>query len=225
MSITRIVTLTLFLISLLALRPAQGAEVTNGEGWLDVKITRQIESVEVSHQGRTVTIQRNQDIHNTINPDFARTSRKCPPFCIQKMVIAPGVETIGERDLLDYLEQITDGDDSIVVIDSRTPRWLEKGTIPGSINLPYKLLLDDDKQQQIIDILVDGFDVERNGELFNFKHAKTLVLFCNGPWCGQSPSNIRALLKLGYPPHKLKYYRGGMQLWESFALTTVKPGE
>ena len=59
--------------------------------------------------------------------------------------------------------------------------------------------------------------------LFSFKRAKTLVFFCNGPWCGQSPTNIRVLLKHGYPPHKLKYYRGGMQMWESLGLTTIKP--
>ncbi len=32
----------------------------------------------------------------------------------------------------------------------------------------------------------------------------------------------KALLNLGYPPHKLKWYRGGMQSWEQLGLTTVK---
>jgi hypothetical protein len=32
------------------------------------------------------------------------------------------------------------------------------------------------------------------------------------------------LLKFGYPPHKLKWYRGGMQDWEILGLTTV-PGK
>jgi len=50
-----------------------------------------------------------------------------------------------------------------------------------------------------------------------------LLLYCNGPWCGQSPTNIRTLLTLGYPAHKIKWYRGGMQAWESLGLTTVKP--
>ena len=139
------------------------------------------------------------------------------------MVLADGVETIGEREMLDYLEQLTEGDDSILVIDSRTPRWLERGTIPGSVNIPYKQLTGHNSEDNIIDILVDRFDVSYTNKLFNFKHAKTLVLFCNGPWCGQAPTNIRALLKLGYPPAKLKYYRGGMQMWELFSLTTVTP--
>jgi hypothetical protein len=42
-------------------------------------------------------------------------------------------------------------------------------------------------------------------------------------WCGQSPSNIKTLLKFGYPAHKIKWYRGGMQSWSNLGLNTVKP--
>lgn len=31
------------------------------------------------------------------------------------------------------------------------------------------------------------------------------------------------MLVLGYPPGRIKWYRGGMQGWKSFGLTTVKP--
>ena len=203
-----------------ALADEQSDESNDG---LRVKISRHVDSVRVKHEGRALIIQRNQDIHNTIHPDFARTSRKCPPFCIQPMILAPGVETVGEREMLDYLSQMSDGDDSILVIDSRTPRWLNKGTIPGSVNIPYKRLTKSNSEANIVGILVNQFDVKREDRLFNFKQAKTLVLFCNGPWCGQAPTNIRALLKMGYPPEKLKYYRGGMQMWELFGLTTVRP--
>jgi rhodanese-related sulfurtransferase len=34
---------------------------------------------------------------------------------------------------------------------------------------------------------------------------------------------IKGLLKMGYPPHKILWYRGGMQDWESRGLSTVKP--
>ncbi|MDH3355786.1 MAG: rhodanese-like domain-containing protein, partial [Chromatiales bacterium] len=40
---------------------------------------------------------------------------------------------------------------------------------------------------------------------------------------GQSPLAIKALLKLGYPAEKLKWYRNGMQDWEILGLSTVKP--
>ncbi|MGD8619555.1 MAG: rhodanese-like domain-containing protein, partial [Gammaproteobacteria bacterium] len=60
-----------------------------------VKITPDIVSVEVTHNGKKAVIMRNQDQKNTVNEAFARTSRKCPPFCIQPATLAPGVETIG----------------------------------------------------------------------------------------------------------------------------------
>jgi len=41
-------------------------------------------------------------------------------------------------------------------------------------------------------------------------------------WCGQSPTNIKDLLALGYPAHKIKWYRGGMQDWEILGLNTAK---
>ncbi|MGH8120289.1 MAG: rhodanese-like domain-containing protein, partial [Gammaproteobacteria bacterium] len=76
---------------------------------LDVRITQDIESVEVNHAGKKVTIVRNQEPGNIINPDYAKTARKCPPFCIQPMVIAKDVETIGELEMLDYLQRSSRG--------------------------------------------------------------------------------------------------------------------
>ena len=54
-----------------------------------VKITPDIASVDVMHNGKKATITRNQDQKNTVKSAFAKTSRKCPPFCIQPAVLAP----------------------------------------------------------------------------------------------------------------------------------------
>ena len=70
-----------------------------------VKITDDVVSVKVLHNGNPVTIKRNQSLDNKINPDYAITSRKCPPFCIQPGNIAEGVETITELELLEYLKR------------------------------------------------------------------------------------------------------------------------
>jgi len=64
---------------------------------------------------------------------------------------------------------------------------------------------------------------DQKTESWDFTKAKELLLWCNGPWCGQSPRAIRALLAIGYPAEKLHYYRGGMQMWQSLGLTTVLP--
>ena len=200
-----------------------GSPVPGSAPTLAVNITSALSSVDVMHKGRKVTIMRNQDQDNCVNPDFAKTSRKCPPFCIQPSELAPGVKTIAELEVLDCLTKISDGDASIMVIDSRTPDWVEKGTIPGTMNIPWdKLDLEKSGPTGVADVLEKELGAKRLDGFWNFDGARTLVLFCNGPWCGQSPTNIKALLKIGYPAHKLRWYRGGMQDWEILGLTTVK---
>lgn len=191
---------------------------------LEVQITSDIETVEVLHNGKKIVIQRNQDPENSVNPVYARTSRRCPPFCIQPIKLAEDVETVGEIEVLNYLRQISKGDESVLVIDSRTPGWLENGTIPGSVNIPWNTLSPAQGADpfEIADILEQKFGAVSMEGLWDFSKAKTLVLFCNGMWCGQSPSNIRTLLRFGYPASKLKWYRGGMQNWEILGLTTVR---
>ena len=200
----------------LAIAPAQAAEVN---------ISADLESVDVKHGDGTVNIMRNQNQKNTVNPAFAKTSRKCPPFCIQPSTLAPGVETIAELEVLDYLKRMTEGDDSIVVIDSRTPAWVAKGTIPGAINIPWTALNQAKGADPISigEILEGRFNAQNLEGLWDFRNARTLVMFCNGMWCGQSPTNIKTLLAFGYPAHKIKWYRGGMQNWEILGLTTAKP--
>ena len=53
-----------------------------------VQITAGLGSVDVMHGGQKITIMRNQDTKNTVNPAFAKTSRECPPFCIQPSRLA-----------------------------------------------------------------------------------------------------------------------------------------
>ena len=191
----------------------------------EVNITADIESVSVKHGDTTVSIMRNQNQKNTVNPAFAKTSRKCPPFCIQPAVLAPGVETIAEVEMLDYLKRMSEGDDSIIVVDSRTPAWVAKGTIPGAINIPWTSLSQAKGADPISigEILEGRFNAQNLEGLWDFRNAHTLVMFCNGMWCGQSPTNIKSLLGYGYPAHKIKWYRGGMQDWEILGLTTAKP--
>ena len=189
-----------------------------------VGITPDMTSVSVMHNGKKTSITRNQDQKNTVNPAFAKTSRKCPPFCIQPAVLAPGVETIAEVEMLDYLSKMSAGDASILVIDSRTPDWVKKGTIPGAVNIPWTALNPAKGADPISigEIMVDKFGVKELEGLWDYSGAKTLVMFCNGMWCGQSPNNIKNLLKFGYPADKIKWYRGGMQDWEILGLSTLK---
>ena len=191
---------------------------------LEVKISNDIGFIDVKHKGKEIRIQRTQSPNNLVKPEYANASRKCPPFCIQPHNLGGGVETVGELELLNYLRKISSGDNSILIIDSRTEDWVSNGTIPGSINIPWTLLKPEAGADpfQIAEILEKKFGVMNIEGLWNFSDVKTLVLFCNGMWCGQSPSNIKTLLRFGYPAEKLKWYRGGMQNWEILGLTVVK---
>ena len=190
----------------------------------NVRITKDIMSISASTADGKVEIKRNQDNGATINPAFAKTSRKCPPFCIQPIVLAPGVETLGEVEVIDYVKRMSDGDSSIIVIDSRTPDWFIRGSIPGAVNIPWTVLNPAKGADPISigEIMEGTFGAKQLEGLWDYSNAKTAVMFCNGMWCGQSPNNIKNLLKFGYPAHKIKWYRGGMQNWENLGLTTVK---
>lgn len=191
---------------------------------LEVNISTNLASVEVMHRGRNVKIIRNQNQSNIINPEFAKTSRKCPPFCTQPSELAPGVKTIAELEMLHFLKTISDGDASTMVIDSRTQAWVEKGIIPGTVNIPWDTLnIGKSDPAAVQTILENQLGAKRRDGFWSFDNVKTLVLFCNGPWCGQSSTTIKGLLKLGYPAHKILWYREGMQGWESLGLTTIKP--
>ncbi|GAB4385737.1 rhodanese-like domain-containing protein [Albidovulum sp.] len=175
---------------------------------LRVNITRERPTVTVTTAAGPVTIRREQDPDARLSGDWARVARDCPPFCIQPMVPAPGVTTIGELELLDLLEGGT-----AVVIDSRTRDWFTGGTIPGAVNIPYDEIGD----------RLGELGCEPDFEGWDCTAAREVALFCNGPWCGQSPSAIRVMIAAGYPAERIRYYRGGMQVWRLLGLTVIRP--
>ncbi|OWU85511.1 sulfurtransferase [Oceanicola sp. 22II-s10i] len=188
-------------VSALALLTAAVTPVAAQE---PVNIAPGLMSVTVETEKGPVAISRIQDNTHEITGDFARTSRPCPNFCIQPMTPAEGVRTIGELELLDALQN-----PSVTVIDSRVrPDW-ETGTIPGAISMPYTEMADRLHELGCAPDF-DGFECEDVGEI---------VLFCNGPWCGQSPTAIRRIIEAGYPADKIMYYRWGMQGWRMLGLT------
>ena len=198
--------------------------------------------LHVMHQGRSVKVERVQDPSYELRGYFSKTSRKCPPFCIGRMSVDPRVDTVGEIEVFDFMENQL-RDDKGVIIDARTPSWHAKGTIPGSVNIPFTVLSKSADDPEMVEQL-KAFGVKPRGDVglmtkkleewgvmdaelkndkWDFSQCKELLLWCNGPACGQSPRAIQGLLAAGYPPEKLKYYRGGMQLWQLFGLTTIVP--
>lgn len=189
---------------------------------LDVNITKDIASIKVPHGNKMITIKRNQDNKATISGDFSKTSRNCPPFCVQPVSVADGVKTIGEWELILFMLNNLK-DKSGILIDARTSSWFKKGTIPGSINIPYThLSVNAGADDFTIEDSLTLLGAEREGDKWDFFDAKKVVLWCNGSWCGQSPEAIRGLLSLGYPAEKIFYYRGGMQNWLMLGFNITK---
>ena len=210
---------------------------------LDVKLTDYLAYVEVKHEGEPVRVQRIQNQDNTLTDGFAKTSRKCPPFCIQPMHVAPGVETVGEAEIFRFMDREM-GTGEGVIVDARTPSWHKKGTIPGSVNIPFTVFEKGVDEPELVEVL-EQLGGKRRGEVggmtrsfesvmdlfggsmktdhWDFTDAMDVVFWCNGPWCGQSPRAIKALLAHGYPAEKIYYYRGGMQMWKILGLTVVVP--
>lgn len=189
----------------------------------DYNITAALPMVEVFHLGKLVMIKREENPSATIRADYAFTARKCPPYCIQPMQLAAGIETLGELEVLDCLKRIREGEGKRMLVDSRTPDWYAKGTIPGAINIAYAQNMAGEATDLpgVKKSLLELYGVKEIAGGYDFSNAFTLAIFCNGPWCGQTPNYIRTLLSLGYPAAKLKWYRGGMQDWCSLGLTVI----
>jgi len=209
---------------------------------VSVKITKDKSYSTVHADGELIKISRIQDTSHVIDGSFSKTSRPCPPFCINPLSLDDRVKTVAELEVIKFMETVMYRDDG-VLIDARTPSWYKKGTIPGSINIPFTVFEKDAEDVELAEVLeslgarerdevnpvirmvesVGLMDGDQKTERWDFSKAKELLLWCNGPWCGQSPRAIRGLLAVGYPAEKLYYYRGGMQMWQSLGLTTILP--
>jgi len=187
-----------------------------------VPITSGVKSIEMNLNGESFTLMRNQTKGNKITPLYETTNRGKP----QPMILAKGIETVGEVEFIELMKK-AQKDEMIAIIDSRKPGWFEKLRIPGALNVPFT---DFDNKEDAISAMEDEMGVvQRKDGSLDFSNAKTLALYCNGYWCGQTPGMIKnakySLLNMGYPVSKIKYYRGGMQAWTSFGLTVVGSGK
>ncbi|MBF0125977.1 MAG: rhodanese-like domain-containing protein [Magnetococcales bacterium] len=137
--------------------------------------------------------------------DFKDPARRlCPPFCVQPTDL-PGITTIKVEDFATMAADINAG--KVLIVDMRTPDWYAKGTLPGAINLPYSDLTGQETKAKANMKKLAGKDV---------------IGFCNGWWCGQSPTALKALVNLGFSG-KLYYFRGGNQDWVDAGLALSMP--
>lgn len=187
-----------------------------------VPISKGVKSIDMNLNGEKFTIMRNQTAGNKISALYETTNRGVS----QPISLAKGLETLGELEFIDYMKK-AQSDENIAIIDSRKPGWYDRLRIPGALNVPFTNF---DEKETAIEMMEDEMGVvqKENGTL-DFSNAKTLALYCNGYWCGQTPGMVKnaefSLLNMGYPVEKIKYYRGGMQAWTSLGFTVVGSGK
>lgn len=146
---------------------------------------------------------------------FAALTASCDPNCVAPAYAAVGVETVIEPQVLEFLVDVV-GRNAGLLIDARMPADRALGYIPGSVSLPHEALAEpNETQAQILKALgARSFE-----DIYNFADAQMLMVFDNGPSQNDSGVLIAHLLEVGYPPEKIRYYRGGMQVWSVLALT------
>ena len=115
---------------------------------------------------------------------------------IRPMVLAPGVRTVGELEVIDHIRA------GLPLVDSRLAHDFVTGTLPGAVSIPHPETHD------------------RIGEL---DPGVATVMFCNGPQCAATPDAIEQLLAAGYPPQSILYYRGGLHDWVTLGLPLIAP--
>jgi rhodanese-related sulfurtransferase len=126
---------------------------------------------------------------------------------MQPVVPVKGVHPVGEIEVIQAL-----GDAGSLVVDMRATHDRVKGTIPGSIGIPYT---------EVASRMAE-LGCTKSGSKWNCSKAKKVYAFCNGPACPQSPMAIRAMTRDGFPADKIYYYRGGMLDWDALGLSSVK---
>jgi rhodanese-related sulfurtransferase len=126
---------------------------------------------------------------------------------LQPMIPEPGVHPVGEIEVLNALN-----DKDAVVVDMRDTNDRVKGTIPGSVGIPYT---------EVASRLNELGCTKAAGQ-WSCTQAKKVFAFCNGPVCPQSPIAIKAMVRDGFPADKIYYYRGGMLDWDALGFPSVK---
>jgi len=200
----------------------------------------QINGVNLTYKEKEIFVARMKDpkcLKVAVTPDNVfggdMAGRHVPRECkktfvtslgvIQPMRIDDEIVTVGEIEVLKFLQLLDFEPEKYVIVDVRNKEWFKKTSIPHAVNIPYLYIKyyedfpgEIDKNMQLLNVKKD-----ENGSL-DFSQAKKAIIYCNGSWCPQSVKMIKALVTLGYPKKKLFWYRGGLQDWIGSGFTVIR---
>ena len=119
--------------------------------------------------------------------------------------IIPPTAAEGDPAFIDInVAQLEQSTGRTIVIDAREPEEFECGTIPGSINIPFEELPEDD---------LGGY---LNAVLGGAPKDATFVTFCSCEECDLSLHLARNMQYLGYT--QVLIFFGGSREWDKFGL-------
>jgi len=199
--------------------------------------------VFVVHNGRSIRIER--DVFDSLKARInirgvlLQQSDSCPPFCLQPMQLDIPVETVGEREIIDFmLDELRN--DSGALVDVRSRQEYDTATIPGSVNFFIQDIQKGSGNAKF-DAMLESFGAKKRGDIdgftrfmetiglkddsmvtdiWDFSDAKELIVWTNSSINKISVDSIRLLLEAGYPAAKLKWYRGGLASWQYWGFNT-----
>ncbi len=140
---------------------------------------------------------------------------------IYPIEIDEDIDTYGELEVLAFMKQMQT-DDSMMLIDVCREEFYNYRTIPGAVNMPFNYFKERESFEYEYYLRELGVHINEQDGSLDFTKAKTVTIFCNGPWCSLSVSMIQVLLEIGYPPENINWYRGGMQEWLAAGMTSTR---
>jgi len=159
--------------------------------------------------GERIKISRNNREVERFTAAFAASGGDCGALCIAPMQVAEGVSTLGETEVLTFLVNEVAGNKGLLV-DARMPNDRARGFIPGSVSLPHATL---NEGNGFKDDILRALGARVFDATYNFADARQLLVYDTGPSSDDAGQLVSKLLASGYPANKIKYYRGGMQVW------------
>ncbi len=185
----------------------------------DLGITETMRDLSFSRGATSFTITRSLPADDTDRALTGALTPSCPPSCIQPMQAAPGVTTVAELEVLDFMA----GPVSLgtgLLVDARLQEWFARGTLPGAISMPYPALAADNS---FLPDILQALGAVRGDTGWNFDNAFDLLVFGNGASSDMAPRAIAGLIAAGFPPAKLRWYRAGLTGWTALGLSITEP--
>ena len=168
--------------------------------------------------GAQVRIARENAQAAEFAASFTATDDSCGAACIAPLNVAPGVATLDEPQVLRFMmDEIANN--AGLMVDARSVEDRARGFIPGSVSLPHSTV---DPKGRFWHEIVKALGATSQGGVIEYSNARALLVYDTGPSTDDAGQLVRNLLAVGYPAEKIKYYRGGMQVWSVLGFNIEK---